>query len=192
MNEKKVTAPEAAATSAAPAAIPTANAGTSPTPASEQPQAEATLVDQVLEQGKQWINDSNLGQRLNDLPQAAADLGNRAVNRVKNLSTTQKVVGGAILAAGLGWLATRGRSAKSDERRDDVYAAAGSTRPGSRFAGSAAGRWGSASNDNRRGAGGSYDNRQPSSTNRDNRSSYQKSGNFRTDDANGFGTATDE
>ncbi len=193
MNEKKATSPDANGTEHATASTAGAtSASASASSTDQQPAAEATLVDQVLEQGRQWINDSSLGQRLNDLPQAAIDLGNRAVDRVKNLTTTQKIVGGAILAAGLGWLATRGRSAKSDDRRDDTYAAAGGTRPGSHYAGSAAGRWGNAGNDSRRGVAGRYGNPQPGNTNRDNRNSYQQSSNSRSNDADGFGTATDE
>ena len=51
---------------------------------------------------------------VNQLPQSLKDFGNRALDRVNSLSTTQKVVGGAILAAGIGWLATRKGKSSSD------------------------------------------------------------------------------
>ena len=67
----------------------------------------SALLDTALNSGKKWIEDSGVLNNVNQLPQALKDLGNRAVSRVNELSTTQKVVGGAILAVGLGWLATR-------------------------------------------------------------------------------------
>ena len=66
---------------------------------------ESTLLDTALSSGKKWIEDSGVLNSVNQLPQSLKDLGNRAVDRINGLSTTQKVVGGAILAAGLGWLA---------------------------------------------------------------------------------------
>lgn len=52
--------------------------------------------------------------KVNQLPQDLKNLGNRALDKVNSLSTTQKVVGGAILAAGIGWLATRKGGKSSD------------------------------------------------------------------------------
>ncbi len=75
---------------------------------------EDTLLDTALSSGKKWIENSGVLNNVNQLPQSIKDLGNRALGRVNSLSTTQKVVGGAILAAGLGWLATRkGKSSDS-------------------------------------------------------------------------------
>jgi hypothetical protein len=68
---------------------------------------EGTLLDTALNSGKQWIEDSGVLNNVNQLPQSLKDLGNRALDKVNGLTTTQKVVGGAILAAGIGWLATR-------------------------------------------------------------------------------------
>ena len=68
---------------------------------------DGTLLDTAMQSGKKWIEDSGMLNNVNQLPQALKDLGNRAVARVGDLSTTQKVVGGALLAVGLGWLATR-------------------------------------------------------------------------------------
>lgn len=86
----------------------TANAGTNRQGEGEQNNAqESTLLDSTLNSGKQWIEDSGMLDSINKFPQTIKDFGNRALDRVNSLSTTQKVVGGAILAAGIGWLATR-------------------------------------------------------------------------------------
>jgi len=69
--------------------------------------SEGNLLDTALNSGKKWIEDSGVLDKANQLPQSLKDLGNRAVARVSDLTTTQKVVGGALLAVGLGWLATR-------------------------------------------------------------------------------------
>ena len=75
---------------------------------------EGPLLDMALQGGKKWIENSGMLNSVNQLPQALKDLGNRAVTRVGDLSTTQKVVGGALLAVGLGWLVTRkGKSSDS-------------------------------------------------------------------------------
>lgn len=71
-------------------------------------QQPGTTIDAVLQSGKKWIEDSGILNIANQLPQTLKDLGSRAATRVSDLSTTQKVVGGALLAVGLGWLATRG------------------------------------------------------------------------------------
>jgi hypothetical protein len=76
---------------------------------------EGTLLDTALNSGKQWIEDSGVLNNVNQLPQSLKDLGNRALDKVNGLSTTQKVVGGAILAAGIGWLATRKGKSESSE-----------------------------------------------------------------------------
>ena len=69
--------------------------------------ADGTMLDTALSSGKKWIEDSGVLNNVNQLPQTLKNFGNRAVARVSDLSTTQKVVGGALLAVGLGWLATR-------------------------------------------------------------------------------------
>ena len=96
--------------------------------ASADQAAAPTLVDQAVERGKQWINDSGIGDKVNQLPQQARDLGNKAKEGFGSLSTTQKIVGGAILAAGIGWLASRGRSASKAEKSPSRYAGPGYAR----------------------------------------------------------------
>ncbi|MBH8570431.1 hypothetical protein KB206_16175 [Microvirga sp. STS02] len=94
----------------------TANAGDSRQGEGQQTNAqEGTLLDTALNSGKKWIEDSGMLDSVNQLPQSLKDLGNRALDRVNGLSTTQKVVGGAILAGGIAWLATRkGKSGSSE------------------------------------------------------------------------------
>ena len=81
--------------------------------------SEGTILDTAVQSGKKWIEDSGLLNNVNQLPQGLKDLGNRAVAKVNDLTTTQKVVGGALLAVGLGWLATR--KGKSSGSSDSAY-----------------------------------------------------------------------
>lgn len=94
----------------------TANAGTERQSEGQQTNGqEGTLLDTALNSGKKWIEDSGVLNSVNQLPQGLKDLGDRALARVNDLSTTQKVVGGTILAVGLGWLATRKGGKSSSE-----------------------------------------------------------------------------
>ena len=101
----------------------TANAGTDRQAVGEQTNtAQGNLLDTALNGGKKWIEDSGVLNGVNQLPHSLKDLGNRAVDRINGLSTTQKVVGGAILAAGLGWLATRkGKSSDGSASSASTY-----------------------------------------------------------------------
>lgn len=90
----------------------------------------------ALDSGKKWIEDAHLRDTMDQTTQSVKDWGSRAAARVGSLSTTQKVVGGAILAAGLGWLALRkgksSGSSSSDSSSRSVYGRSGSfTRTGS-------------------------------------------------------------
>lgn len=93
----------------------------------------------ALDSGKKWIEDAHLRETVDQTTQSVKDWSNRTAARVSNLSTTQKVVGGAILAAGLGWLAYRKVKSASDASSEDsstgsrsVYGRSGSfTRTGS-------------------------------------------------------------
>lgn len=76
-------------------------------PESQSSSPEGTLLDTALNSGKQWIENSGVLNNVNQLPQSLKDLGARALDKVNGLTTTQKVVGGALLAAGISWLATR-------------------------------------------------------------------------------------
>ena len=101
--------------SAAASGQTTANAGANRQGEGQQTNdQEGTFLDSALNSGKKWIEDSGVLASVNQLPQSLKDLGNRALDKVNGLSTTQKVVGGAILAAGIGWLATRKGQSSSD------------------------------------------------------------------------------
>ena len=98
----------------------TANAGDNRQGEGQQTNTpEGTLLDTALNSGKKWIEDSGVLNNVNQLPQSLKDLGNRALGKVSGLSTTQKVVGGAILAGGIAWLATR--KGKSDSSESSSY-----------------------------------------------------------------------
>jgi hypothetical protein len=47
--------------------------------------------------------------KVNDVTNKLQEFGNTAMNKVNSLSTTQKVVGGSLLALGAGWLAMNSR-----------------------------------------------------------------------------------
>ena len=126
-NPRKATAPNTAAStpSANPnfASQPQTSAGTGTTRLSESPQgnsSESNILDTAVQGGKKWIEDSGLLSSTRQLPQTLKDLGNRAVARVNDLSITQKVVGGTLLAVGLGWLATR-KGKSSDGGSSSAY-----------------------------------------------------------------------
>ena len=123
-NPRKSTIPNAQASS--PSANPisqhrsTTNTGTERQGEGQQANAsEGSVLDTAVQSGKKWIEDSGLLNNMNQLPQGLKDFGNRAVAKVSDLTTTQKVVGGALLAVGLGWLATR--KGKSSGSSDSAY-----------------------------------------------------------------------
>ena len=72
-------------------------------------------LNDAVASGKKWLNDSGVADKAQQLPQAAKDLGNKAVQSVSGLTTTQKAVGVGLLAAGVAFLITRNKRDKSDE-----------------------------------------------------------------------------
>lgn len=93
--------------------------GDTPMPSGSPAQPAANGVqgklNDALASGKKWLNDSGLADKAQQLPQAAKDLGNKAITSVSGLTTTQKAVGVGLLAAGIAFLATRGKKNKSDD-----------------------------------------------------------------------------
>ncbi len=69
---------------------------------------------QGLQEGKQWLENSDLSGKAKELPQKAKDLGTQALSKFNDLTTTQKVVGVGLLTAGIAFLATRGKKHKDD------------------------------------------------------------------------------
>ena len=98
--------------------------GDNPYPTDTPTQQPATSgvkakLDTALESGKKWLNDSGVAEQAQQLPQKAKDLSNQAWTSINGLTTTQKAVGVGIIAAGIAFLATRGKSKKSKgEYRD--------------------------------------------------------------------------
>ncbi len=72
-------------------------------------------LNDAVASGKKWLNDSGVADKAQQLPQAAKDLGNKAVQSVNGLTTTQKAVGVGLLAAGVAFLITRNKKDKSDD-----------------------------------------------------------------------------
>ncbi|MGI4865066.1 MAG: hypothetical protein ACRYFZ_14175 [Janthinobacterium lividum] len=78
-----------------------------------------TKLDDAVASGKKWLSDSGVADQAQQLPQKAKDLGNQAWTSVSGLTSTQKAVGVGLLAAGIAFLAVRGRSKKqAPEYRD--------------------------------------------------------------------------
>jgi hypothetical protein len=88
-----------------------------------QPKASGVqgTVNNALASGKKWLNDSGISDKAQQLPQAAKDLGNKALTSVNSLTTTQKAVGVGLLAAGIAFLATRGGKKKKYKDEDGEY-----------------------------------------------------------------------
>ncbi len=78
-----------------------------------------TKLDDAVASGKKWLNDSGVADQAQQLPQKAKDLGNQAWTSINGLTSTQKAVGVGLLAAGIAFLAVRGKSKKqAPEYRD--------------------------------------------------------------------------
>ncbi|GAA4393164.1 PA2169 family four-helix-bundle protein [Hymenobacter koreensis] len=75
----------------------------------------------VLDQASQWLGQGRVSDLLNQLPQSFKDTGNQALTSFNKLSTTQKVVGGALIALGVGYLATSGKSRKNGSQAATLH-----------------------------------------------------------------------
>ena len=94
------------------------SAGRDSVNASQQPSGKAsknTGATNFVDQAKQWLNKGSMGDMISqiEVPKSVKEAGTGALSKVNKLSTTQKVVGGALLAAGVGYLAVRNRKPKS-------------------------------------------------------------------------------
>ncbi len=88
-------------------------------PAAAQPATGGVQekLTSALESGKKWLSDSGIAEQAQQLPKTAKDLSTKAWTNVSGLTTTQKAVGIGLLAAGVAFLATRGKG-KDAEYRD--------------------------------------------------------------------------
>lgn len=66
----------------------------------------------LVGQAQQWLQQGNLSQLLGKLPTSLKKVGNSTATGFNKLSTTQKVVGGALLVAGATYLTRRGGQGK--------------------------------------------------------------------------------
>ncbi|HET9502003.1 MAG TPA: hypothetical protein VFO93_00580 [Hymenobacter sp.] len=71
-------------------------------------------LDNAVASGKQWLNDSGVAEQAQQIPQKAKDLGNQALNKVNDLTTTQKAVIVGAVAAGVAFLIVRGGKKKRE------------------------------------------------------------------------------
>lgn len=92
-------------------------------PASQQSGGTDSMVNSAIDAGKKWLDEKGILEGANQVPQAVKEWGNKALSSVNSLSTTQKVVGGALLLAGAAYLSTRGKSKSksSDNDADTDY-----------------------------------------------------------------------
>ncbi|GEO02838.1 hypothetical protein AAE02nite_05020 [Adhaeribacter aerolatus] len=65
-----------------------------------------TASDSLMDKAASMFGNMNL----NNIPDSLKQYGNTAATKVKNMSTTQKVIGGALLAAGAWYLSNRSKS----------------------------------------------------------------------------------
>jgi uncharacterized protein (TIGR02284 family) len=77
--------------------------------------------DQLLDQAKKWVNQGSVSDLLGQLPNSVKDLGTKATTGYNKLSTTQKVVGGAAIALGVGLLLTNRKKGTGDKKADTLH-----------------------------------------------------------------------
>lgn len=80
--------------------------------------AAATTATSVLSKAQQWLKQGNARELLGKVPASLKNVGTQGANGFNKLSTTQKVVGGAALALGVGLLVRRssGRANKTQKQ----------------------------------------------------------------------------
>jgi uncharacterized protein (TIGR02284 family) len=74
-------------------------------------------IDAVVSKATTWLNKGNVTELLGRVPQSVKGLGTQTAARFNKLSTTQKVVGGALLVAGgvgVGYLVRSGALARGN------------------------------------------------------------------------------
>jgi len=81
----------------------------------------------VGDTAKKLLDQSGIKNTVNQLPQNLKDLGTKATAQVNKLSTTQKIVGGALLLGGIGWLSLRSKSDKKSKTKGSKEAYRGSS-----------------------------------------------------------------
>ncbi|OUJ73737.1 hypothetical protein [Hymenobacter crusticola] len=88
---------------------------------------DALNLGTVGDTAKKLLDQSNLKSTVNQLPQNLKDLGTKATAQVNKLTTTQKIVGGALLLGGIGWLSLRSKGGKKSFSKSSKEAYRGSS-----------------------------------------------------------------
>lgn len=103
-------------------AQPTPAGGTAPKPASSTPKPAPTAStpdnspeSPLLDQAKELLNKNSLNDLLDQLPPSVKDAGTKVAAGFNKLSTTEKVVGGALLLLGVRYLTRSGKSQKEKQ-----------------------------------------------------------------------------
>ncbi|SNR83303.1 MULTISPECIES: PA2169 family four-helix-bundle protein [Hymenobacter] len=65
----------------------------------------------LLDQALQWLNQGSMADMIGRISPSLKNAGNKVTTSYDKLSTTQKVVGGALLVIGVGYLASRNKNA---------------------------------------------------------------------------------
>ncbi|MDB5234192.1 MAG: hypothetical protein JWR44_1185 [Hymenobacter sp.] len=84
-----------------------------PATATGGPNNSNTASSSVIGQAQRWLKDGNLTQMLGKVPTSLKKVGTSTTTSFNKLSTTQKVVGGALLLAGATYLTRRGSSKRA-------------------------------------------------------------------------------
>lgn len=68
--------------------------------------ADSNTSGSLIDKATSMLDNVNL----NSIPDSLKEYGNTAASKVKNMSTTQKVIGSALIAAGAWYLSSRSKS----------------------------------------------------------------------------------
>jgi uncharacterized protein (TIGR02284 family) len=79
-----------------------------------QPSASSTKSgNALLDQASQWLTQDNLSDLITQVSPSLKNVGTQLTSRYNKLSTTQKIVGGALLVLGAAYLSRRGGATKA-------------------------------------------------------------------------------
>ncbi|MBO2012509.1 ferritin-like domain-containing protein [Hymenobacter negativus] len=93
---------------------------TASTPGARTAETSHSNAANVLDKAQQWVKESNVGELLDQVPSSLKNVGTKGAKSFKKLSTTQKIVGGAALALGVGLLI---RSSSKGSNKSDSQTA---------------------------------------------------------------------
>lgn len=91
-----------------------------PAPSATAPPASDT-DSPLLAQAEHWLGTNKVSDLLDHLSPALQEVGSRVLARVHRLSSTQKILGGAVLILGVGYLARNGKQKRPQQRADTLH-----------------------------------------------------------------------